>query len=77
VYQPVLGLGVEQSHGGAPKVGPAERSAGHSRVSLAPRIREVEEGATSRQGMESSGLGNPIVKDVPKKVVFKPHPSYQ
>jgi len=71
-----LASGVDQSHDGAPKVGSTGRSAGHSGVLLVSQIRGAEEGVASRQGMESSGLGNPTVKVVSKKVVSKPHSSY-
>jgi len=62
VYRPVLGSSVDQSHGGAPKAGSTRRLAGRARVSVGSQIRGAEEGTTSRQGVEASGLGNPIVK---------------
>ena len=60
----------------SPKVGSTGRSTGHSGVSLDSQIRGAEEGAAPRQGVESLGLGTPIVKDGLKKEVSKPHSSY-
>jgi len=44
------------------RLGPLGGSAGQGGVSLGSRIRGAEEGATSRQGVEASGLGTPTVK---------------
>jgi len=47
---------------GPRRLGPPESSVGPGGVSLGSRIRRAEEGATSRQGVEASGLGTPTVK---------------
>ena len=47
---------------GPRRLGPLGSSAGQGRVSLGSRIRGAEEGATSRQGVEASGLDTPTVK---------------
>jgi len=47
---------------GSRRLGPLGRLAGQGRVSLGSQIREVEEGAASRQGVEASGLGHPTIK---------------
>jgi len=44
------------------RLGPLGRLAGQGRVSLGSQVRGAKEGATSRQGVEASGLGNPTVK---------------
>jgi len=62
---------------GPRRLGPLGGSAGQGGVSLGSQIRGVEEGAASRPSVEASGLDTSTVKDGPKKVIFKTHPSYQ
>jgi len=64
--------GNDQSHGGAPKARSTGRLAGRARVLVGSQVRGAEEGATSRQGVEASGLGNPIVK-IDRKRWFPSH----
>jgi len=43
-------LGIDQSHGGAPKAGSTRRLGGWASVSGSSRVRVAEEGVTSRRG---------------------------
>jgi len=68
--------GVDQSqHGGTLKVGSTGSTAGQEGVSLGSRQRVAEEGAASRQGVESSDLGVSTVK-MNKKRWFSSHTQF-
>jgi len=64
--------GVDQRQGGTPKAGSTGKFSRTGRSLIRLTGKGAEEGATSRQGVEASGLGTPIVK-IDKERWFSSH----